>query len=280
MSAPTQFVMAGTPATGKTSFLALLYSSLVNDKAGGFQLGNYQDEREYLNTIAKRLEGCDAPQRTVVGVAGELALTLKRDGAESGFLKIPDVSGETWEQNLIERQWDEPRETLIRASRTGLVFIHPKTLFIPTRINMLSGAVEALGGDPEERAGDSQPDQRVRTQAQVTDLLQLLSSRLAGKPARIGLVISAWDLVPGKVTPQEWVEQNTPLVAQYLRANTERFESHIWGVSAQGGSWTSDEEREKLAELDVVDRAGIVSADGTTGDIGSLLDWALGEEWG
>ena len=102
-SAQRQLLFAGLPYTGKTSFLAIFYLAVANS-AGRLRLGSYKDDREYLNEIAGRLMRCEKAVHTEMKEHRELSLSLElAESAEPVMLRIPDLSGETWEQAVNER---------------------------------------------------------------------------------------------------------------------------------------------------------------------------------
>ncbi|RWE24773.1 MAG: hypothetical protein EOS41_14380 [Mesorhizobium sp.] len=73
-------------------------------------------------------------------------------------------------------------------------------------------------------------------QVQIVDLLDAFADPpVELKPARIAVIISAWDLVGSGVTPEHWLARTMPLLDQYLKNLPNEVETRIYGVSAQGG---------------------------------------------
>src|SRR5690606_12418786 len=94
------------------------------------------------------------------------------------------------------------------------------------------GLLGATGeGDPDNAAFKSDVP---FGQVALLDLLQIVGVQFAGgAPRRVSLVLAAFDEISGQ-TPIEWLRKTAPLVAQYLEANPERPEVHVFGLSAQG----------------------------------------------
>jgi len=71
---------------------------------------------------------------------------------------------------------------------------------------------------------------------------------------------------------------NCPLTMQYMDANRAWLHADVWGVSAQGGTFQTEEKRTTLLSEDAVDRAQVVRSDGQAGAVEEPILWALGAE--
>ncbi len=89
--------------------------------------------------------------------------------------------------------------------------------------------------------------ERSPTQVQLVELLQFLKSQHHFRPPfRLAIAISAWDLVvASKMTPENWIQEQLPLLSQFLASNRSSFEVAFYGISAQGGNYEGSE----VAEL-------------------------------
>jgi hypothetical protein len=156
-----------------------------------------------------------------------------------------------------------------------LLFLHPKQAIPPQRIDLevdklsddLDNLLDAMAGVPNSAAeqptagagveeaasagGDAQQEPTEDTnapseilewdakysayQAKLVDLLQIASRLRGAKPARLAIVISAWDRCEKeKMQPEAWIKARLPLLYQYLLANADVCEFAVFGVSAQG----------------------------------------------
>src|SRR5437879_2820169 len=99
-------LFAGLPETGKTTYLALLYTAISGGYISSLRLGAYTDDREYVNEIAKPLLACEKAKHTKAEDQVEVALSLSV-GQEHRSLQlgVPDLSGEIWEHAIYQREW-------------------------------------------------------------------------------------------------------------------------------------------------------------------------------
>jgi hypothetical protein len=272
--AELQVLLAGLPGTGKTTYLALAWLAISEGRSETLSLGTFQDDREYLNQVAKQLLQCREARRTEVEEVGEMRLSLTIGAAgRPAMLRIPDLSGETWQHAVYDRAWPLAVDEAAHNATGLLVFVHVINFDPAPSIHATHAALRALGetaeGEPAQR-----PSERP-TQVQIVDLLQLLVEDRASRPARVGVVLSAWDLTQGQ-TPRSWLATNAPLVDQYLRANGSWLHATVWGVSAQGGSFRDKAEREALLEMHPLDRSRVVDDAGQAAAVDAPLRWVLG----
>lgn len=93
---------------------------------------------------------------------------------------------------------------------------------------------------------------------------------------RIALLISAWDLIHNSgVTPNDWLEVNMPLVAQFLKTNRDYFDHQIYGVSAQGVSLSDNSAVDEIANLLASRRIKIVGPESEGNDLTEPLVWLM-----
>jgi hypothetical protein len=295
-----QLLMAGLPGTGKTTFLALLWLAIVGGRTPGVKLADYQDDRTYLNGIGARLQHCDPTLHTELGEDRALKLSLLvGETDDPAVLDIPDLSGETWREAATDRHWPSRVEALATGNKGLLLFMHGREFDAGATIGQVNELTDILSqgsdegseatghatgdtgghgqlpeGPPSDANGKS--GHIPPTQVALVDALQLICEQRGLRPARVSIVISAWDLVGEGVTPREFVAKNLPLLVQYLEANEDWLEVQIFGLSAQGGDFEDADSRENLAKVDAVERAIVQDRGG--GDVGvhEIALWALG----
>ena len=339
MNARRQLFMAGMVGTGKTTYLALFYLALINDQASGLKLGSYEGNFEYLNEIADQLLRCDRAVHTEVAEERELSLSLEvSPDHDQMWLRMPDLSGETWEDAVLQRHWPQGLDDQIAGSQGMLLFVHAKQIDagatlgqmslgqellspkveqsgvasepehdtavrdaeVPDSGNTVAEASSSAGAEPsgvpnahadpqspdvdaaKTASGRSERPERLDlkgdppTQVQLVDLIQLTLEQRGQRPARVCVMVSAWDTVKLDCTPAEFVSQNLPLLDQYLTSNQNWLSSRVYGVSAQGGSFDDEEAKKKLAARDALDRAYLKGGDDGLAAIGDPVVWALG----
>ncbi|WP_139977630.1 TRAFAC clade GTPase domain-containing protein [Nocardioides litoris] len=279
---PAKTLMVGLPGTGKTSFLALLFLALVHDPDGnGPTLTAFEQDRAYLNRIAQKLQRCEAADRTQVGDEQGLSLIISMpEGKRSMGLAVPDLSGETWEVAHVERVLDESiwKDA---ATAAGFMLFASVTDFegSPT-IEEGRQAAALLGQESQDWKEGSHVvhgEAPSATQVVLVDLIQILS-KLHDGPFNLSIVLSAYDTVDhASTSPSAWVEENAPLLAQFLQGNESQVRTRIYGVSAQGGDYDDDAAIEELAERTLLERAFVLDASGQSVGVHIPLLWALGD---
>jgi hypothetical protein len=116
--------------------------------------------------------------------------------------------------------------------------------------------IELFGKAPEKTAiavhsstAESEELSSIQTPTQVVlvDWLQFLGrayrAREGRSRLRVGIVVSAWDMVPHEQQSfgaEPWLTENLPLLAQFIAANDESFEFAHFGVSTTGGDLKAD----------------------------------------
>jgi hypothetical protein len=275
-----ELLLGGLPQTGKTSFLALLYIAITNGKASGLALGHHRDDRTYLNEIAQRLMSCGEAIHTEVDEDRELLLSLEVGvGREQAVLRIPDLSGETWEHVATDREWSTDMDDQVGRGEGIIIFVHSTNIDAHPSIAAVDAAAEALGETAAGPRSGLSADARAvlpPTQVHIIDALQLICEERSARPSRAAIVISAWDLVDD-VSPDGWLERECPLVIQYAAANANWLQLEIYGISAQGGRFATKAARAKLAKVDPLDRAQVVRGAGEEANVADPVLWILRE---
>lgn len=288
---PKSIVVCGLPASGKTTFLAALWHVI---QSGDFQpkmsmsslaFGDYG----YVNSIRDRWLSGTRQDRTV-GTAFTIGIDLKAPDGEEIRLLFPDHSGETFDSIWEHRSCEESVSDQLR-DRTGvLLFIGPKDLTQPmplieviiTEAQMRAALPDdenAIISDDriEEWDAKSSPDQ-----VKLVDMLQILQRNLKGrKGEKLAICISAWDHVDQTIKPETFVQNELPLLHQYLLYADHGFEYKIYGVSAQGTEYLEDNDEDpippKLGKLlnnkHATSRIQLIDDGTITNDLTIPLSW-------
>ena len=270
-----EILMAGIPHAGKTSYLALVYLAIMKGRSATITLGGYSDDREYLNDLVGRLFRCEVAKHTETGRTDGLSLSVDLPNGDAALLVIPDLSGETWLEALVDRTWTAELRDRVAETTGACVFVNVADFVDDPPIAQADRADEAAGVAPADRETDSGAEGKGQSaQVQLVDLIQVLAENASRSPRRISLVLSAFDLVAG-MTPDEWMRMSAPLLVQYLEANTSWLQVEVFGLSAQGGRFEVEEERAELLERDPLERASIVTAKGQATDYDEPVLWVM-----
>ena len=192
------------------------------------------------------------------------------------------MSGETYLSQFEHRKLSIDYAEEIQDGNSIMLFINPDLVKKPLLISQALPMVEGL---PDMNNNNSSEDlvkwtaRGCQTQVILVDLLQIIANRLK-KPCKIGVVISAWDVIKNmpdenfsSMAPQDWLKENLPLFHQYLSANKGLFDYKVFGVSAQGGKY-NDEDNLELQKLAKQSERIIVQTDELVShDITIPIDW-------
>jgi len=270
----TEVLFSGLPHTGKTTFIALLGMALTHGRKTSLRLGSYDDDREHVYELGKTLAKCEEADRTHVSQRQGLSMSLAAADGDEYFLRIPDLSGEAWSELVDDRQVDEEFARSIETADGLCIFVHAAKFENDPTIAEVDAAARALG---DEHGGGPglRDEKRSSGQVQLVELLQIVGDRLASGSRHLSIVVSAFDLV-SDASPNEWIASNAPLAAQYLQTNSSRNSVRIFGLSAQGGSFADDAEKDNLKRKNPIDRASVFRGNGTEGLLDEPVTWALG----
>lgn len=270
-----QCVLVGLPGAGKTTFLAALWHQVESAEIdGGMRLVKLDGDREYITDLVQQWLECRELPRTPTRNQESVRMLLRdRDGdGEVLDLSIPDLSGEDFKAQWIDRICTPEYRDLARAADGVLLFIHPDKVVPSETIEDANALIRAAGGDASASEGSAASPAPVEwspefapTQVILVELLQFIQHiRPATTRLNLGIVISAWDLVERQdFTPRDWLRGNLPLLNQYLDSQSPRWSTTVYGVSAQGGDLTKD--RDALLGLGHPSQRVHVVEDRTTG---------------
>ncbi|MDE4139999.1 TRAFAC clade GTPase domain-containing protein [Phaeobacter gallaeciensis] len=273
-------IILGYPESGKTTYLAAFWHVIeAGEGTTSLTLDRITGDAEYLNTIVESWLRCEQVPRTYLADEQKISLHVRDSRTDDTMvLSLPDFSGETFQEIFADRHCEQDLFHDLDENGGILFFVNAD------RANdMMSVLDHAFAGEGDEIAGSNSDDvlqefdaRKVPEQTRIVDMLQLLQrSPFTQQKRRIVFVVSAWDVtLADKITPQEWVGREMPLLDQYLKNNAELYEARFCGISAQGGVLTGAT-RESLLEQDPEKRV-ICHWDGKSGQDITLPLWWLG----
>lgn len=255
-----EIMVLGFQATGKTTFAAALWhlvdSREIKDTA--LVKGKHNGDFQYLESISSAWAAGWAVDRTRSQEWRPIAINLRRPVLETNVkLSFVDIAGEAVERIFVTREVDERVEPLIRDASGLLLFVSAlRPIDDDSIVDMFLAFPEEAPPEPADdpaEAGNDTPSvgsgeavtfkvEMTPQQVQLVDLLDSFADDpLEMRPARIAVIISAWDRAHGASTPEAWLEDHMPLLFQYLATHSDEFQTRIYGVSAQGGHVPSKE---------------------------------------
>ncbi len=261
--------MLGLPSSGKTTFIAALWYHLTAPGSKQLTLDTLANgDHEYLNKIRDEWAGYSVVTRTQLNDQKNQNILMKlkiRQPDSKLILDIPDFSGETFKEQFKNREWSEEFDVKLEQVSGIVLFVTTLDRNSVPKFIVQSRELEALleldatnatseQSEPEELPTVEFNHDFVSTQAKLVDILQLIRNRKKTKaPIKVSLVISAWDRVMSLmqrnvVSPKRWIQTHFPLLDQYILSNEDLFAVHSFGVSAQGGSYETDEHLNELIQ--------------------------------
>lgn len=288
----------GLPGSGKTTFLAALWE-LVNERRVSKVLAFDSigdNDQSYLRKIVTVWRKATEQARTRLTGLSAVKMNLKDDAGNVVEVAIPDAPGEDframWEDRELGRVLGESL-----ADGNILLLLNGNKVKSPSWVTERAAQRRATGKLKAETLPKDWHPSLAPTQVQLVDLLQLISHAPVGRAGRkIVVMISAWDKVEGeRLTPDAFLRQKLPLLAQYLEAARDGWTTRVYGVSAQGGEYDSNEanvqpeggedpktkattgrDAERLREVDIAaNRIRLVFAERESNDLTEPLKWLM-----
>jgi len=261
-------LLIGGPDAGKSNFLFRLWIA-IDQGRGVLSKDGLPSVLEYLRGGAERLLEGEFAERTSKEVHERLLVPVKCAGGAigaAGTLIVPDAAGEQLLGIYRSRQWSAAWEDLISPQCACLVFVRAGSDETVTPLDWAT-CFEKYGAAPEPSqatgpSGASAPAEQgfgeggddeapePPTQVVLTELLQFLRRAFTDvvggsfRP-RIGIVVSAWDAVPvdqQPAGPMQYIQDNFPMLYQFITANYDQFEFQVFAASIVAGDLKNDEE--------------------------------------
>jgi hypothetical protein len=269
-------LVVGLAEAGKTSYIHAVDDLLQNPpNEESLKNNGLAKDRSFLERHKSKFRAgkpIGRTERDAQGAIPELLFEHPKSGIK-GRLFLPDVDGEIFQDQWVNREWTE-------SYRDALNDISGILLFV--RADVPSSNQELLGMmiEKDKVSGKKTPWQpkKASAQVQLVDVLQFIASKRIHKyPLKLAILISAWDTVEKPANkqpkcPDAFLKREWALLDQYVRANREIFAANVYGVSALGGT---EEELKVLNRLAPEDRVKIVEANHSSRDLTRPIRWLL-----
>ena len=296
-------LLIGGPDAGKSNYLFRLWLA-IDSNTGVLASDGLPNDVEYLKTGVIQLLRGEFAAKTPIEVHNESIIPVKfmrEDKIIRGTLIVPDCAGEQWLGIYKKREWSEDWEQLVREGCGCLLFVRADSEQIVPALDWISyfklfGTTDAPV-EPTEVAAAAPLStapldiKEPPTQVVLVDWLQCLkrvfSSKVRGNyRPRVGIVVAAWDSIPEDqqdATPNQWLESNFPLLADFLDSNTDDFVFETFGISIVGGDLKNDKSFRKAYCNGEPTTAGyvVLEIDGKAQrhpDVTLPVAWAMGLE--
>ncbi len=276
-----RIMLIGGPDSGKTNFLARLWQKLKAGDGSLYAPKPPSDIRYVEDLLAHLLQGEFAPRTEPDSdnATREFSVSVAPVGSnEVSDLIVPDVSGELWrdavETTELPAQWMDQ----LRQASGALLFIRVHSKLNVEPLNWVtSHKLLTHSANNQEKETPGMP-----TQVVLCELLRFLEVALGAdtdKPPRVGIVITAWDLLDSETAaagPAAHLRSEFPLFAGRLIDTS--LEVRIFGVSILGGDLADQKFRSGYLKSDPA-TAGYVVYEAGTGVLERGDDVAFPVAW-
>lgn len=275
-------LLLGLAETGKTTYLAAVWHVVNSGEVeGALELDALPADTQHLNRLLAKWHSGERQDHTSSNVEHTSELTLSAIGFDEPVqYTLPDFSGDLIRDYLEAREWPEEFDVFVRDSSGILLFVNPQAVFRnpwieDTHLAMAEANPNANRSSPEPESDPDEwnPATMMPTDTLMADLLEVvLERRGTAEGCKVGVIVSAWDIVMGTQTPGEYLEKELPLLHQLLSARADEFEWRVYGVSAQGGRLPEDS-ADLIAHTKQSDRIIVELEHERTTDITAPLRW-------
>lgn len=278
-------ILLGGPDSGKTNYVGRLWHALDAKNCGLIaaeqptEIGFVLDTAEHLfqGRFAPRSEFADARRDF------EVAVCLP-DGSGHASIKIPDISGELWQNAVAESEIDSDWMNELDHAHGALLFVRVGSDLDVRPLDWVTAkAWLAKIGDDENRG-------KIPTQIMLCELVRYLELTMAknkkSETPRLSVIVAAWDRVDSATFergPVAYLQKEYPLLAGRL-ADTNELNVQIFGLSVVGGDLEIDPEfRDKFLETGMDSQGWVAVCDPETDvwrkdpDLTLPIAWAVGE---
>ncbi|QMU60791.1 MAG: hypothetical protein GKR92_03425 [Gammaproteobacteria bacterium] len=268
-------LVIGLPETGKTTFLAALWHVAEQESIPtALTVTNLGEDDHHLNELCAAWLQCETVARSANSAPLVTMCVKDTITSNESELLFHDIAGESYERQWTKRTLDPEYVELAQKASGVLLFVHPKKVKEPERLEEYYEIVKNSGEPVQIKPRIPQNDP---TSTILIDLLQnLFIPPINSKKLRVAVVVSAWDLIEkqdANKTPEKWVEERLPLLNQFFYSNDKRLAHKVFGLSAQGGDYTDD--KQELLKIEPANRVKVITSDYEGGDLTQIVKWSM-----
>ncbi len=273
----TSILLIGKPHSSKTVFLSQFYSKLQKNKSK-LKLYKSVDDLSPIAGAREALALGEEPQTTPSEKSVKFYLPIQV-AEKQVDLKCPEYGGEQVLSIVENRKLNKEWTTSIKESNSWILFIRLNNVNKPLDISDVTYSEQHHKNSKESV---SETEYKISDQSFFIELLQILLHykgtdyhRLTDKP-KLTLALTCWDEMKTKENPYDILKSKLPLLLNFLESNWDTNYLNIVGLSAQGFSLTTPENKEKYQIEGPEEFGYLVLPDGIqTNDITELIEQAL-----
>ena len=273
----TSILLIGKPHSSKTVFLSQFYSKLQKNKSK-LKLYKSVDDLSPISGAREALASGEEPQTTPSEKSVKFYLPIQV-AEKQVDLKCPEYGGEQVLSIVENRELNKEWTTSIQESDSWILFI---------RLNNVNKSLDISDVTYSEQHQKSSEDPLSETEYKISDqsfFIELLQILLHAKGTdyhrlndklKLTIVLTCWDEMNTEEKPYDVLQSKLPLLLNFLESNWDESYLNIIGLSAQGFSLTTPENKEKYQIEGPEEFGYLVLPDGAqTNDITELIEQAL-----
>lgn len=269
--------LIGGPDTGKTNFLARLWTSLRKG-GGALSAPTIPEDIVYVEDAVNHLLAAEfAPRTQEKGISGTLEIPIDGVGMDTSILKVPDVMGEEWDDVIHNREVKPYIYNLLNEADGALLFVRVLSDLNEAPLDWVTAQqFLTLPFKQKEHTG------KLPTQVALCELLGILdfTSNPDKRLRKVAVIVAGWDLLDVERAsngPMAYLETEFPMFAGKI-LDTSSLEINVYGVSVVGGDLNSDEEfKDKFLNMEL-SKTGFIVQD-VSGNVSKTDDITVPVRW-
>lgn len=275
----TSILLIGKPHSSKTVFLSQFYSKLQKNKSK-LKLYKSVDDLSPISGAREALASGKEPQATPSEKSVKFYLPIQV-AEKQVDLKCPEYGGEQVLNIVENRELNKEWIASIKESNSWVLFIRLNNLNKSLDISDVTYSEQQQQQQSSEEQ-TSETEYKISDQSFFIELLQILLHskgtdyhRLNNK-LKLTIVLTCWDEMNTTEKPNTLLKSKLPLLHNFLKSNWDESYLNIIGLSAQGFSLNTAENKEKYQIEGPEEFGYLVLPDGTqTNDITELIEQSL-----
>ena len=273
----TSILLIGKPHSSKTVFLSQFYSKLQKNKSK-LKLYKSVDDLSPISGAREALASGQEPQTTPSEKSVKFYLPIQV-AEKQVDLKCPEYGGEQVLSIVENRELNKEWTTSIQESNSWILFIRLNNVNKPLDISDVTYSEQHHKNSKEPM---SETEYKISDQSFFIELLQILlhakgtDCHRVNNKQKLTIVLTCWDEMNTEEKPYDILKSKLPLLLNFLESNWDKNYMNIVGLSAQGFSLTTLENKEKYQIEGPEEFGYLVLPDGVqTNDITELIEQAL-----
>lgn len=240
MTKQNTVLLIGGPDAGKSNFLFRFWLAIRARLNSNLLPDGPPPSAEYLNQGVGKLLIGEFEIHTPHGTDEICEIPVLANG-EKAVVVVPDRPGEDWSRIYRERRIPNDWMTKLGDNTACLILVRAHSDLNQAPLDWIS--VQQFHGNEGNLIGPARQEVTTPTQVVLVDWIQIISRVLRTRSStdarsRIGIIVSAWDLLSEEeqaAAPIEYLTEQYPLLADFLESNSKNLEIELFGVSLFGG---------------------------------------------